>query len=132
MKRRGFLSLVGGAVTAGPSVAKQSLQDLSFGPNVGQIGQGILGVDQMDCAAKESGYSSAQIAKDTIAKLTGKSEEQKKSEKMRQCISHLDPSIASLRSVNMQTRIKMSRDMEWERHNNNEIDYWRGIMKGWN
>lgn len=123
MKRRGFLGILGGAVVAGPAMAKQAVADLSstyLGSVSGASGLvGGYGMPTMALAGQSIGPNFAA----ELATLIGRTAAQHREEIAKLHVHTLDPDIAEYRSMRLQAKIRMQR----------ERDYWRNLnqQKSW-
>lgn len=131
MKRRGFLGLMGGAAVAGPSMAKQAAATMADLSLPGMPRAELLG------AVVQSGYGydgapgGNDRARNSLAKLLGRSAAQHAFHKKRLMITQLDPDIAGYRSFSMSAKIAMQRDRDYERDLEGERSRFEAILAGW-
>lgn len=115
MKRRGFLGLMGGALAAGPSMAKeavtQTMADLSV-PGVG-IPYGMGGMPGQ--TSSNAPYDEREHLQGQLSKLLGKSAAEKLREKKTMGVNMLDPDLASMRSFSLSARMRIQQDRNYER-----------------
>lgn len=116
MKRRGFLGLMGGALAAGPSMAKeavtQTMADLSV-PGVG-IPYGMGGMPPGAQNAADP-YNEREHLQGQLRKLLGKSAAEKLREKKTMGVNMLDPDLAAMRSFSLSARMRIQQDRNYER-----------------
>ncbi|MEQ9634617.1 MAG: hypothetical protein RLW68_00885 [Devosia marina] len=134
MKRRGFLGLMGGALAAGPSMAKEAvagLESLSVpgamhvAPyiDIGTTETGIYPVDEKD--------SHGDWLRARLAEVTGTTEQQKRERLAQMTVRQLDPDLAVNRSFSLSAKVEMQkrRDLERDlaaskRYYTNELAEW--------
>lgn len=110
MKRRGFLGFMGGAVVAGPSMAKQAAQTVgieamslgSIAPDY-DLSAGSYGVSGGPANAE---YDHGQWLKDRIAEVSGISNEERARRMASIHPSTLDPDLAVNRSMSLQFKVR--------------------------
>lgn len=128
MERRAFLGFLGGAASSGPAIVKSAAQmglhDLTMPGIVRGGGSGIEAADAPACDAKD-------YAKRGLAKLLGKSAAQIARDKRDTYIDGLDPCIASLRSMALGAKVRLQRDINYNRRRNRDEERFRGILAGW-
>lgn len=126
MKRRAFLGAIGGAAVAGPSVAKEAVSkaSLAVAPSGGY---GLTGYP--DSVGEP--LDAVSWAKERLKALMGRSIKEEERARRTQYIHELEPDVAALRSVNMRTRISMSKRMAYDREQREEYERLNGIIKGW-
>ena len=128
MKRRGFLSFMGGAAVAGPSMAKQaamSLVDLQLPVAASSLADSNFG------ASVQSTFGMGDHWSIALAKHLAKSPERKAWEKAHHQVSALDPDIAAMRSIALHAKIRMQRDRDYERQENRQRDWLEHAVMGW-
>lgn len=124
--RRGFLGLFGAGVVSAPSVATANFQDMMNVPFAN-----FSGFPQpVDAKMSGDPMDHKSWAKKGISRLLAKSPYQRRREKARFDVYQWDPNVVSLKSVNVQTRIRMSRDAAYERSERREYDYLDGVLHG--
>lgn len=119
MKRRGFLGLMGGAVVAGPGMAKQAAASvglesmalpsvpLSFdGPDPGYFGSTGQSIDE---------YDHGEYLKKEIARIVGLSAEERRERISMQNISVIDPDLAANRSFSLAFKVQEQKRRNFER-----------------
>lgn len=128
MKRRGFLGFMGGAVAAGPGMAKQAaaqtLADLSI-------------VDGINPAPPLSYYGEfpprqADWAIPRLGKFKEllKSAESLKRKHMKTPVPALDPDLANMRSISLGSKIRMQRDRNFKHWLENEGGWLQRAING--
>lgn len=120
--RRGFLGLFGAATVAAPSMATVSYQEMMNLPFADFS-------DQPSQDAVKMGDDTSW-AKRSLKKLIGKTAVQRQREKARFSVYQWDINVVSLRSINMHTRVRMSRERAFERSERREYDYLDGVING--
>ena len=131
MKRRAFFGFLGGAAVAGPSVVKTAATMTPADLNLGRLGisAGLGGQPGLVGSGTASGHTS--WAKDRLKQISGLSKIEKEMLKRQAYFNDLDPQVASLRSVALVHRIRMSRDISFERSEEREKSYLQGVIEGW-
>lgn len=126
MNRRSVLGFLGLGAAAGPIAAKSAAQ-----MTLGDLG--LDGVSQVVGYASEPGKagSSAASAASTLARMAMMSDAARRQQKRAHYLQGLEPDIAALRSVNLRTKIRMSRDIQFERYVREQRGYLEGIIAGW-
>ena len=124
MRRRGFLSFLGGAAVAGPGMVKTAaahgMESLSLGQVAGGLttGYGLegpayatAGMEVSDVSPLDPGHWAQRELADFIG-MTAKD----LAERRRQThVSVLDPDLAVMRSLSLSAKIRMQRDRQFER-----------------
>lgn len=129
MQRRKFLSLLGvGAVTA--PVSAKAVADTAFA-DLKMAKMGISGAGLIAPAGPQSTSSGISWAKPALKKFIGKSARQKQMEAKRQWVDALDPQVATLRSVSLHSKIRMTRRTAYERSQEAERTWLEGVIAGW-
>ncbi len=82
-------------------------------------------------ASEKSPGSNVSWAKDRLKQLVGLSKIEKEMRNRQAYVGDLDPQIASLRSVALHHRVRMSRDISFERSEEREKSYLQGVIEGW-
>ena len=118
MKRRGFFGLMGGAVVAGPSIAKTAIASGFEGLSIG----GTAGLGQL----ANAGFATDAIpfgdvddtdwATQELANFLGRSAADRARERLETHVDRLDPDIACMQSIALQAKIRMQRDRNFERN----------------
>lgn len=130
MKRRSFLGFLGGAVASGPSAVtsvaevsnKLSLDGLATPkPHTPPLSWKFPILSDPKEFAKRS-------LLEEFEECLPEHLERKRSEHK---VSALDPNIASLRSVSLSSKIRMTRDFDFERSRERRKHYLMGIIEGW-
>lgn len=126
VSRRSFLGLFGSATVAGPGVIQKSLSEELASPIGGwAMDYGVGLAPATDPVSNKLGWAKS------LAKLAGKSERQKAEEKRRLPIYQFDPNISVLRSVSLVNKVRMSKDILYERNQERERTYLEGLIAGW-
>jgi hypothetical protein len=132
MKRRAFLGFLGGAAIAGPSVAKTATQaavtDLSL--NKMGIAGGIYDAPSLGQGIASDALSHVSWAKNRIKDIAGMSQAERAMRKRQYFTSDLDANVASMRSVSLVNKIRISRDVQFERSEVREKSYLEGVIAG--
>lgn len=123
MKRRSFLGLLGGAVAAGP----QSLGDLSL-ERMGITTQ--LATRSME-EPVGSNAGQQRWAKDRLKEIMGWPDKAVSLRKKTSYLHGLDPDVAALRSVSLTNKVRMSRELQFQRDLEAEKARLFGIVEGW-
>lgn len=131
MKRRAFFGFLGGAAVAGPSVAKSAAQMTLSDLNLRQAGVAMLGSGLEAAGSQCVPADPKTYATKMLERLMGKTPVQIAREKADYHINGLDPEIASLRSVALQSKIRMTRAADYERSVRTRKTYFEGILAGW-
>jgi len=129
--RRAFFALFGGAVAAGPAAAKTAAQMTMADLSVGKLGLS-LGSSMVSGSPAGSINETSQVgwAKDSLKKLAGVSKVERAMRKQEFYFDGLDPQIASLRSISLVNRIRISRDIQFERSEVRQRSYLEGVISG--
>jgi hypothetical protein len=123
--RRGFLGIFGAAAVAAPSVNFNDVMSTPVG-----LG-GSMGVPSSFPADAPASQIGAQTwAKKSIKKLLGKTAFQRDFERQRFEVYQWDINVVALRSVSLPTRLRMSRDRNYERSERREKNYLEGVING--
>lgn len=122
MKRRGFLSFLGGAAVAGPAMAKQAVvgieaMALPTIPMHGPIGDLVGGIGGPYASGDE--YDHAKWLRSRIAEVTGISDSQRRERMKDVIVTSLDPDLAANRSFSLAAKI----DMQKRRNVDRQLDY---------
>lgn len=129
MNRRGFLGFLGVAAAAGPqgarSAASMSLGDLAV-PTTGLS----FPTSTSSGAISSAPYDHKVWAAGQLKALLGLSNGQRERDRRNWSVSGLEPEIASLRSVALHTKIRMTRDRQYERDQMRQRDYLEGVVSG--
>jgi hypothetical protein len=133
MKRRAFLGFLGGAAIAGPSAAKTAVEMTTADLSLSKMGLAYSGVG-MATASKAIGegfeYDHKSWAKDALKRMVGVTAAERFRKKQQFYSDGLDPNVASLRSVSLTNRIRISRDHQFERSEERERHYLEGVIAG--
>jgi hypothetical protein len=121
--RRGFLGIFGAAAVAAPSV---NFNEVMTAP----IGLASSGFPHDAMEQVKAGDSNVSWAKKAMKALIGKTPYQKARERQRYEVYQWDVNVVALRSVSMPTRIRMTRDRNYERAERREQDYLEGVING--
>lgn len=125
MRRRGLLGLLGGAVVAGPSMAKQAIASGLEGLSMGQTGlRGLasagveIGGYVYDTASKDQSveYDPVAWAKRDLAEFIGRPAADLARERMETDVDRLDPDLACMQSIALQAKLRIQRDRNFERN----------------
>ena len=125
--RRGFFGIMGSAVVAGPDsvkkAAEMSLKDLS----VEGVGDAMFDRGYAPVAA--DGQTNWAIKE--LAKLRSMSKKENMQKKKTTYVGALDVNVATLRSVSIVHKYRMSKELVYKRNQENQETYLEGIIKGW-
>lgn len=127
--RRNFFGFMGGAAVAGPSVVKKASEmvpsDLKL--PVTDIGDSYeLATDVSRVVSPETKTHYAKV----LTRLIGLTPYQKGELRRRYPVYELDVNVATLRSVNLGTKIRMSRDILFEKDLKRQRNFAEGILSG--
>ena len=125
MKRRSFLRGLAGAAAAGPSAAQQTMASLQVPiPRPGNDACAEVAVGSIGPRSR------TQYAHDRLNALTKINKRDFDRQLRNYHIRALEPDHANLRSVNLQTKIRMSRAQAFRRELREDKGYFRGIIDG--
>lgn len=121
MKRRGFFGLMGGAVVAGPSMAQQAISTGMEGLSIGGFGVPMLGAGanyagQAVADGPSETYDPTHWPRKELADFLGRTAEEWAQIRLDTYVSSLDPDIAIMRSISLDSKIRMQRDRNFERN----------------
>ena len=123
MRRRGLLGLLGGAVVAGPSMAKQAIASGLEGLSMGQTGLGALASagsyglnEKQPYPVPQEEYDPVAWAKRDLAEFMGKSASDLLRERLETSVDRLDPDLACMQSLALQAKLRIQRDRNFERN----------------
>lgn len=120
MKRRNFLGFMGGAAVAGPSMAKAGIESLAV-PSLGNAANQIVGgTIASGIRGPEEPHDPLGWAKKDLARLLNKSAAQIMREKQGIQVTMLDPDLAAMRSLSLDTKIRIQRDRLYARSQEQE------------
>lgn len=134
MKRRKFLAFLGGAVASGPSAAKVVAEQASLESlRLGSIGIGSVVGGPVPASQDMFGesYERTNWAKEALKTLTGMSALERDRMRRRTHINSLDPNIAACRSMSLVAKIRLSKDLAFEREQREQKSYLEGVIAGW-
>lgn len=123
MKRRGFLGFMGGAVAAGPGMAKQAaaaISDLTL-PNHSIEQLSPYGVKLFRTASVVQSWDTSGVSNSPwLKRMTSfqvflASPNRLMRRRLKTKVSELDPDIAQMRSIAMVSKIRMQRDRNFDR-----------------
>lgn len=122
MKRRGFLGFMGGAVAAGPSMAKAAVAQASVGMealSIGGVGSGILYPPEpyYGSVGIQSGgedYDHGRWLTSELKRLSGMSDDERRDRFDRTQVHQLDSDLASMRSYSLSAKINIQRRRNFE------------------
>lgn len=131
MIRRNFLKMVTGMVASGQQVAKTASAMTTADINLKMLGLAGAAAqrDAGPSPASDPEYAKTWAAK-RLAQLAMPGKRQRKMRKDRFWVDSLDPDVASLRSVSLGSKVRMSRDRQFERSERAERVYLKGIIAG--
>lgn len=121
MKRRGFLGLMGGALAAGPSMAKEAVAGLESLAVPGQIAgaeefvKSGWGSTSIGGYPVDADHSHGDWLREEIAKITGMTDQRKREIMANMTVRHLDPDLAVNRSFSLSAKVEMQKRRELER-----------------
>lgn len=120
MKRRGFFGLMGGAVVAGPSMAKTAISTGLEGLSIGAISGMPEPPYPFATAASDisdiSPFDPGHWAQRELADFLGKSAEELAEMRLNTSVSAIDPDISIMRSISLDSKIRMQRDRTFARN----------------
>jgi hypothetical protein len=129
MKRRGFLGFMGGAVAAGPGMAKQAMVqigDLSI-PMSGGIARGF-NTDPNEAPTYSGGDDGWQMERWSTFQKFLLSPEKLWKRRLDTHVNFLDPDIAQMRSISMVSKIRMQRDRNFSQWLRSEANWLQRAM----
>lgn len=120
MKRRGVLGLLGGALAAGPAMAKEAVagleslavpggMDAMQYVNIGSIGSAVESYPATDA------YNHGDWLREQLAEIAGITEAQKRERLANMSVRQLDPDLAVNRSFSLTVKIEMQKRRDLER-----------------
>lgn len=132
MKRRGFLGFMGGALAAGPSMAKQAavgIESLAL-PTIPYPEEAIEGWGG-PAGLSTGEHDHLKWMRDRIAGLTGMSAEERRDRMETMSVTQFDPDIAVNRSMALHAKVREQKRRNFEqsrgrelRHLNRELAEW--------
>lgn len=125
MKRRAFFGFLGGAAVAGPGAVKRAAAQTLADLNVGAGSAGLYPPEMVEMVGSfdsdiVGGLSEVMQLRRDLAKLMGKSAEQRQREMRQRFVDRLDPDIAALHSVALGRKMDMQRVRDYERYQERE------------
>lgn len=121
---------MGSAAIAGPDSVKKaaelSLKDITLDGVVTDGMHNIITARPIEEAGSDTTWAVKQLAK--IRSMTKKDRERKKRSTY---VGSLDVNVATLRSVSITHKYRMSKEITFKRNQENEETYLEGIIKGW-
>lgn len=129
--RRGFLGMLGIGAVAGPSITKEVDMQRAMNVPFGSFGNPAPEPAEMSWAAAKTPVDRVVWAKDALKGILGKTKAQMDRERINTTVYQYEANVASLRSVSMTARIRMSRDAHFNRNLRKEKDHLEGIIYGW-
>lgn len=127
LARRGFLRMLGGAVAAGPAIGKSAadmtLADTRLWP------QGLSAGNLVEPPVPHT--PSATHARSMLEELKRGGEQARRLRRTRLHLEGLEPDLATMRSLSLTTKVRLSRDRAFERHERTQAAWFTGIIKGW-
>ena len=131
MKRRNFLSFLGGAAVAGPTAARAAASTIGMA-DLAPLGVNMLGSGSMGQAAVGAydTYDHINYAKEGLKKLVGLSSIARERRKREHYFQGLDPDTASLRSISLTSKIKIAKERSFEAQERNQRSYFQGVIDG--
>lgn len=124
MRRRGVLGLLGGALAAGPSMAKEAVSSIASM----QVPGAIEGAHQLGTIISESHnqslgstpYDHTAWLKDRLLELTGMTDEARRERMEGTWVQSLDPDLAVNRSFSLSTKVQIQKRRNFEKNLNSE------------
>lgn len=122
MRRRGVLGLLGGAVAAGPAMAKEAVSSIASmqvpgaiegAMNIGQLGSHFGGVQEAYPSAVP--YDHTAWLKDRLLGLTGMDAEARRERMEGTRVQSLDPDLAVNRSFSLSTKVHIQKRRNFEK-----------------
>lgn len=125
MKRRGFLGFMGGAVAAGPGMARQAaaqtLGSLSTGDFVS------IGAPMYGGAVSDPGYAIHRLGQ---FKKFLESAEALRRRRLGTSVNILDPDLAQMRSFSLSAKIRMQRERNFQEWLDHESSWLQRAISG--
>lgn len=129
MNRRSILRLLGGAAAAGPAAVSEAAEASS------KLSLGGLAVPKPQETFSFKLYDSRdprEVAKNNLrAEFEEILPEVIERRRQRHSISALDPNVASLKSISLPNKIRMTRDIDFERSRERRRSDLEGAIAGW-
>lgn len=128
MKRRGFLGFLGGAVAAGPAMARQAAVGIESlvipsipweAPLEPLTGSGIQ-------SASGQPWDEGAYLKDRIAQLVGMTDAERRERIASTYVTSFDPDLATNRSFSLSAKVSMQKRRNFERQHEREH---RGLLR---
>jgi len=122
MRRRGVLGLLGGALAAGPSMAKEAVSSIASMqvPGLIESGMAVGGSEQSYSAIESTGipYDHIGWLKERLEEIVGLSDSARQERLDSTWVNSLDPDLAVNRSFSLSAKVRMQKVRNFER----EID----------
>lgn len=129
MNRRSILKFLGGAAAAGPAAISEAAEASS------KLSLGGLAVPKPNEVFSINFYDPRdprEVAKNNLrAEFEDILPEVIERKRQRHSISALDPNVAALKSVSLPNKIRMTRDIDFERSRQRRRIDLEGIIAGW-
>lgn len=122
--RRGFLGLLGAATVSGPKAAAKGLNELYLG-RVGALGALADGEVYPTPVRESTTWAVEKLAKKALISAA-----QREQKRRAWRIHDLDANTASLVSVSLGTKIRMSTKLQFEKAEENETNYLNRVIAG--
>src|SRR5690554_3619951 len=124
MKRRGFLSFLGGAAVAGPSMAKSAVSTGIEGLSVGNAAGLMQFAPQPSYYGDSLATSSGELppshpkhwVQRQLSDFMGATAEELREQRLRTRVHALDPDLATYRSYSLAAKMRIQRDRDFERN----------------
>ena len=135
MKRRGFLGFLAGGAVAAPALAQQavnSIGQVSIGVPVDVGSNYVSGALHAGKGLFDPGPNRSPVdqARHQLTKLAGRSAARIAWEKQQIGVHVLDADIASMRSLAMHAKIRMQRERQWQRSQQERKSYLERVISG--
>jgi hypothetical protein len=118
MKRRGVLGLLGGALAAGPSMAKEAVSSIGSMQVPGAI-EGAMNIGgqigNYDAYPSNTAYDHTDWLKDRLLELTGMDAEARRERMEGTWVQSLDPDLAVNRSFSLSTKVQIQKRRNFEK-----------------
>lgn len=131
MKRRGFLKALAAAPVAAPAIAAEAVAGGGLGSSAGKIAMPAVGSGAFFGDTSGPINDETQWARGQLAKLAGRSREQKEHERLQFTPDGIDPELAGMRSLSLSAKVRMSRDRQYERYNERRNRNLIARIAGW-
>lgn len=124
MKRRGFLKALAGAPIAGPAVVKEAVASTMADLSLSGVATGIASNGMMPQSPDDN------WAQKELTKYLGKTAAHLALEKKQFQFNGIEPDVAALRSVSLTSKVRLSRDIAFERSQEQHKSWLEGRIAG--